>query len=82
MKFKTYSGSIYELDQENKRIRRLTGNANPTERQGKDGDWKPYKELLNGPEKDRSLTIVWNVTEEGVIQTTQTSYITEILVES
>jgi hypothetical protein len=42
MKFTTESGSTYEVDLENKRVRRLAGAKSPTERQGKDGDWRTF----------------------------------------
>lgn len=45
MKFKTVSGSIYEVDSESKKIRRLYGTEDPTTRQGKDGDFRPYIRL-------------------------------------
>jgi hypothetical protein len=45
MKFVTYSQSVYEVDTDNKQIRRLTGITDPQPRQGKDGEFKSYKEL-------------------------------------
>lgn len=39
---KTESGSIYELDQANKRIRRIEGMQVPTPRMGSDGTWKTF----------------------------------------
>lgn len=41
----TESGSVYEVDHDNKRVRRLSGVKDPTPRQGKDGEWKTYVEL-------------------------------------
>jgi len=85
MKFKTFSGSVYELDLNNKRIRRLNGNKAPTERQGADGEWKTYASLLNEPQVDKSLVIVWKVDivdEEQILRTTETSYIKEIWVNT
>lgn len=34
--------SEYELDTADKKIRRLFGSVNPTQRQGRDGIWKSY----------------------------------------
>lgn len=45
MKFKTKSGSRYELDIDGKRIRRLGGVKEPTHRQGVDGEWRSYEAL-------------------------------------
>lgn len=42
MRFTTISGSLYEVDLDNKKIRRLNGKADPTPRQGKDGEWQGY----------------------------------------
>ena len=42
MKFRTESGSTYEVDVENKRVRRLAGTNPATSRQGKDGDWRDF----------------------------------------
>lgn len=60
MLFYTVSGSAYEVDSVNKRIRRLSGKANPTPRQGKDGEWRNYAELHPAPLKvGESALIVW-----------------------
>ncbi len=42
MIFETQSGSVYELDTEASRIRRLSGLNDPQPRQGKDGEWRTY----------------------------------------
>ena len=42
MRFITETGSLYEVDQENKKIRRLNGKRDPSPRQGKDGEWQGY----------------------------------------
>lgn len=42
MRFTTMSGSVYEVDTEAKKIRRLNGKKDPTPRQGKDGEWRGY----------------------------------------
>lgn len=38
--FETESLSLYEIDVEGKRMRRLRGRLDPTPRQGRDGEWK------------------------------------------
>jgi hypothetical protein len=45
MIFYTESQSAYEVDLQNKRVRRLRGAADPTPRQGKDGEWKEYTDI-------------------------------------
>ena len=42
MRFTTISGSVYEVDTETKKIRRLNGKKDPSPRQGKDGEWQEY----------------------------------------
>ena len=59
MKIVTETGSTYEIDVANKRIRRLTGKGNPTPRVGKDGKWREYNSI--GPVKEGlRLAIVWS----------------------
>ena len=60
MILRTESGSIYEVDRKNKRVRRMTGEKNPTPKMGKDGEWKAYADLQpNPPEVGLPLLIVW-----------------------
>jgi len=42
MIFHTETGSIYEIDQANKQVRRLTGKNDPTPRQNKDEQWRKF----------------------------------------
>lgn len=84
MIFRTYSGSLYELDQEQKRIRRVFGTRPAQKYQGKDCEWKTYIELFPEiPKLDRPLIIVWEckVDDEIIVRTTQTSLITEFISE-
>lgn len=46
MKFVTATGSIYEVNTDSKKIRRLSGVKDPQPRQGNDGEWKPYLDLM------------------------------------
>jgi hypothetical protein len=77
---RTYSSSIYEIDEEAKKIRRLHGIKDPTPRQGNDGDWKDYKEIIIALNKQ--LIIVWgngtNANGEAIMKTTATSSIEAI----
>ena len=71
MIYTTRSGSVYEVDDTNLKIRRLTGSKDPTERQGKNGEWKAYHSitLLN-----EGLLINW----DGDIKCTLTSPIVKV----
>ncbi len=68
--FYTETGSIYELDKTNKRIRRVFGVSEPTPRMGADGSWKTYERLYI---EDLCAVIVWKVRDDGVTEATRTS---------
>jgi hypothetical protein len=72
--FKTETGSVYQWDREQGRIRRLSGDMPPTSRVG-DG-WKTAIHVHL--EVGRSAVIVWAITDEGISQTTVTSFVVEI----
>lgn len=62
--FTTASGSAYEVDLDARRIRRV-GNAAghpPTPRQGPDGCWRPFHDLVlvQLPGEDVSIAIAWD----------------------
>lgn len=58
----TESGSVYEVDRNHKRVRRLAGERNPTPRTGIDGEWKAYADIQpDPPEVGVPLLIVWEV---------------------
>lgn len=60
MRFITASGSMYEVDTDAKKIRRLIGKDNPTPRMGKDGEWRSYREVHPWPlQKGQSVVIAW-----------------------
>jgi len=95
MKFITESGSVYQIDTANKKIRRLSGKNDPTPRQGADGEYKSYEgfgsleEIVAGNEGKltvgHSAIIVWvqsehePLSEYGGTKTTFTSPIVEII---
>jgi hypothetical protein len=64
MIFNTVSGSIYEVDETNKRIRRLEGKTLGTVRVGNDGDWKRYSNISE-IKVGRSIVIVWGIDYDG-----------------
>lgn len=72
----TRSGSLYEIDEESKRVRRLHGVKNPTPRQGQDGEWHTYESMGTG--LGGGALFVWSIdnTDDGAVaRTTQTSTI-------
>lgn len=58
MIFITMSGSRYEADLQNKKIRRLSGANQPTLRQGKDGDWREF-DSISSIEINKEVLIIW-----------------------
>lgn len=55
---KTESGSLYEIDEANKKIRRIYGTVVPTAQFQTDGQWVKY-ESINKIRKHHSLVIIW-----------------------
>lgn len=60
--YATRSGSVYHVDYANKRVRRLQGNRPPTDRQGPDGEWKSFEDVIET--SDGALGFVWRVDSE------------------
>jgi hypothetical protein len=70
MRFTTASGSVYEVDEKAKKIRRLNGTTDLSPRMGKEGEWRPYKRLLPDPIKVGSgVAIVWGEETELLAET-------------
>lgn len=67
MIFITESGSTYEVDEVLKKVRRLRGQADPTPRQGSDGNWREF-DSISPVLVGQPVLIVWPVPEvvEGV----------------
>ena len=66
MKFNTQSGSIYEINTMEKKIRRLSNSngTSPTSRQ-RDVAWRTYQDLVPDPIKIGSqVIIVWDASTE------------------
>lgn len=57
--FKTETGSYYELDTENRRVRRLLGNEPGTARQAPDGEWQTYH-AINNIRLGCSVLFIWD----------------------
>ena len=69
--FHTESGSVYEVDEQKKRLRKI--GKTTTDRLSNDGKWKNYHNL--DLTDAGNLIIVWNITDEGIHQSTITSRI-------
>jgi len=75
IKFLTETGSVYELDEDNHKARRVQGVKEPTERTGKDGAWKEYAHAFLAGEEHKVLVIDWT----GSGNATMTSRIKKIV---
>lgn len=70
MRTVTTANSVYQINEADHMIRRMSGANDPTPRQGKDGVWREYRTLgimLDG------LLIVWGDNPDGSAATTWTS---------
>lgn len=54
----TESKSIYEIDNANKKVRRLSGKGNVPLRLGTDGQWNPY-DSIQGMIVGSNMIILW-----------------------
>jgi hypothetical protein len=80
LQFRTESGSLYQVDLAGRRIRRLAGHHEPTARQGEDGHWRAYVELLpSEPQSGAPLLIVWGRQPDGNVRCTKTSVLSLIV---
>lgn len=86
MEFTTKSGSVYEVDYVNKRIRRLSGKKDATGRQGPDGEWRTYKDIHPSQIELGSMVMIqWdnsvpllNGSPEGCLPGTLTSKVVSV----
>jgi hypothetical protein len=81
MKFVTETGSVYEVDQAGRRLRRLSGYAAPTANITEDGRWRTF--LHVGPlEHGRRVFVIWGLEhrdKDGLkLRQTLTSEVTNI----
>jgi hypothetical protein len=60
MMFGTASGSIYEVDKEAARIRRVLGEHPPTARQPADGEWREYLHITM-IRRGRPVLVTWGL---------------------
>jgi len=74
MRTVTTANSVYQINEADHMIRRVSGTADPTPRQGTDGAWQEYSTiapLLDG------LMIVWGINPNGTAKATWTSKVME-----
>lgn len=76
--FKTESGSVYEVKPtRGPKIRRVSGKNAPTERQT--AGWRQYQALIPAiPTVGQTVLIHWKYNEDGSMNCTMTSRVTEV----
>lgn len=61
---------MYEVNTDSKQVRRLNGVKDPTPRQGKDGEWRSYSEIMPSPIKvGTAVVILWGSKTELLPET-------------
>jgi hypothetical protein len=76
--FFTTENSQYEVDVENKRIRRLTGDYDPTTRQGADGVWKMFS-VISEIQVGQPVLVGWEHDSlNEILRSTLTSTVTTV----
>ena len=74
MRFTTTTGSVYELDAVNNRVRRISGLHEPTPYQGVDGEWSEYRDTLSAaPPRIGEPMFFWWDTVGDTMRMTMTS---------
>lgn len=70
--------STYEVDEPQMRVRRLTGDNEPTPYQGVDGEWRTFQEM--SPVREGvGVVILWGFNPmKPAFETTQTSLVVEV----
>jgi len=81
VRFETASGSVYEVDRERRRVRRLRGEEPAAHRLGHDA-WKAYElmsPVIAGEPVVFAWSVIWASSEEALAPATVTSPVRRIL---
>lgn len=82
LRFLTESGSIYEIDHTERKVRRVSGKGPGTPRVGTDGSWRTFMDL-NQPTVGNAVLIQWRLNpDSGALETTLTSAVQRVWEES
>lgn len=66
---RTESGSVYDVDREGRRIRRVHGRHGPADTQPQDGIWRSFIGL-EGPTAGQPMVVYWTTEAAGAKETT------------
>ena len=78
---RTESGSVYDVDLDGMRIRRVHGRHGPTDTQPQDGIWRRIRGL-EGPTAGESMVVYWATEAAGGKETDygfRTTVVTEVI---
>lgn len=65
---RTDSGSVYDVDLEGKRIRRVHGRLGPNDTRPQDGIWRHFVGL-DGPVIGQTMVVYWSTQGSGATET-------------
>ncbi len=65
---RTDSGSVYDVDLDQKRIRRVHGRLGPNDTRPQDGIWRNFVGL-DGPEVGQTMVVYWSTQGGGTNET-------------
>lgn len=67
--------SVYEVDMENKQVRRMLGLNTHTDRQGPDGQWQTFETCWM---MDGGMVFKWGTNADGSDRCTWTSHVVQV----
>lgn len=73
----TWSGSVYLLDFDRRRVMRIGGSHTPTPRLGSNHVWKPLADM-GMPWSGRPYELIWGYGSDGDVLSTITSEVQQI----
>jgi hypothetical protein len=80
LRVRTESGSVYDVDQDAGRIRRVHGRHGPTDMQPQDGIWRRF-DGLEGPEPGQPMVVYWATEAAAGAKKTSLGFRTTVVVE-
>ena len=80
LRVRTESGSVYDVDLEEGRIRRVHGRHGPTDMQPQDGIWRRF-DGLEGPDPGQPMVVYWATEAAAGAKKTSLGFRTTIVLE-
>ena len=79
LRVRTESGSVYDVDLDEGRIRRVHGRHGPTDTQPQDGIWRRFASL-EGPEPGQPMVVYWATEAAAGAKKTSLGFRTTVVV--